>query len=191
MRSQVKKKVSVFRLNLSTNMANDAAAAAFKLETEKEWRNCMLHEPGQSFVKHFRQPFSIYGYSKETNCTVKRESMNSKVMLQSEQACRSLSFLIPFVLMSISSVSTCQWFVVFQMWLKLHLGKVEHVGGIVSFYSVYPRVLLQAITHGVHDKYDGGTPPSTTWIKFNKKRRWGRVHLFTYEWPVTLAVEPK
>ena len=32
----VKKKVSVFRLNLSTNMANDAAAAAFKLETEKE-----------------------------------------------------------------------------------------------------------------------------------------------------------
>ena len=58
-----RKKVSVLRLNLSTNMANDAAAAAFKLETEKEWRNCMLHEPGQSFVKHFRQPFSIYGYS--------------------------------------------------------------------------------------------------------------------------------
>ena len=115
----VKKKVSVFRLNLSTNMANDAAAAAFKLETEKEWRNCMLHEPGQSFVKHFRQPFSIYGCSEETNRTVKRESINSKVMLQSEQACRSLSFLIPFVLMSISSVSTCQWFVVFQMGLKV------------------------------------------------------------------------
>ena len=31
-----RKKVSVFRLNLSTNMANDAVAAAFKLETEKE-----------------------------------------------------------------------------------------------------------------------------------------------------------